>query len=39
MKKKTFEKPEAELIKFDDADIIVTSGPNNGEDPDKEWDF
>ena len=39
MKKKPFEKPEAELLKFDDEDIIVTSGPNSGEDPDKEWDF
>lgn len=39
MKKKLFEKPEAELIKFDDNDIIVTSGPNGEEDPNKEWEY
>ena len=39
MKKKTFDKPEAEIVKFDDTDIIVTSGPGSEEDPDKEWDY
>ena len=40
-KKKLFDKPEAEIVKFDNNDIIVTSagGPNNLEDPDKQWEF
>ena len=39
MKKKQFEKPEAELIYFGDPDIITESGPNGEEDPDKQWDY
>ena len=40
MKKKQFEKPEAELIKFNDTDIIATSGPDGEqEDPYKEWEY
>ena len=38
-KKRIFDIPEAIIIKFNDEDIIRASGPESGEDPDKEWEY
>ena len=38
-KKRIFDAPELIVITFNNDDVIRASGPNDEEDPNKEWDF